>query len=335
MQKRMGLIAFGVIVVLALIWWAGIDETISIIRSTDWRYLSLAVLMQALAVMAWALRWRVFLDRAEVRESLGRILVAVLVGIFVNNITPGARAGGEPARTYVVSRGKGDIYGRTFATVMADRILDVIPVMLFTFIAFKYALDLKIHVFLLVLSISTLVLFIILGITLLFSFNERLAKALLSRLLSLLKRVFPHKFAGVEEKIEKKLEKGIMDFRRTLIEISRDKVVFFKTLFYSLFLWVVMMLRTFFVFISIGHPLRLYEVLMVQMAGIALGMISILPGGIGIMEGVNSALYLSLSLDKGVAVTATVVDRFISFWLPTMVGGAISFYLSARGGSKS
>ncbi|WP_456397695.1 flippase-like domain-containing protein [Palaeococcus sp. (in: euryarchaeotes)] len=331
MQKRMGLIAFGIIVILALIWWAGIDETISIVRSTNWKYLSLAILMQALAVIAWALRWRVFLNRANVRESLSRVLVAVLVGIFVNNITPGARAGGEPARMYVVSRGKDEIYGRTFATVMADRILDAIPVMLFTFVAFKYALDLKIHVILLILSISTLVLLLILGISLLFSFNERLAKGLLSRLLSLLKRVFPHKFAGVEEKIEKKFERGIMDFRKTLIDLSKDKVVFFKTLFYSLFLWVVMMLRTFFVFMSIGHPLKIYEVLMVQMAGIALGMISILPGGIGITEGVNSALYLSLSLDKGVAVTATVVDRFISFWLPTIVGGAISFYLSAKG----
>ncbi|AIF70374.1 hypothetical protein PAP_10000 [Palaeococcus pacificus DY20341] len=334
-RRRITLILIGVVVILLLIWWAGVEETLAIAMSADVRYLLLALLMQILAVLAWALRWKVFLKKANIDVSVSRILMAVLVGIFVNNITPGARAGGEPARTYIVGKRSDKRYATIFATVMADRILDVIPVMLFTFIAFKYALSLKIHLLLVVLAISTFVLFLVLALTLLFSFNERLAMGLLRRIISLLRRIFPQKFAGIEEKLEEKLQKAIFEFRETLSDLSKDPGVFFKTLFYSLILWVVMVFRTFFVFRSIGYPLEIYKVLMVQMAGIALGMISVLPGGVGITEGVNSALYLSLSINKELAVTGTILDRFISFWLPTIVGGLISFYLGAKGEEDS
>ncbi|AHF81169.1 flippase-like domain-containing protein [Thermococcus paralvinellae] len=336
-KKRIPMIVLGILLIFALIWWAGIDETIRLVRGADINYLLLALVMQLLATLAWALRWRVFLKKAGVEIGFGQILIATFIGVFFNNITPGARAGGEPARMVVISKKAKSKsgYGQVFATIMADRILDVIPVMVFTFIAFKYALSLKIHILLLVLSISTVSLMIILTVSILLSFNEKLAMKFLKWIIGILKRVFPKKFENIEEKLEEKLKKSIFEFRETLMELSTDKVVLIKTLFYSFAVWGFMILRTYFVFESIGYPLELYKILMVQMAGIALGMISILPGGIGITETVNSALYLSLSINKSLAVTATVIDRFISFWLPSIAGGALSIYLGVKsGGTK-
>ncbi|MBO8173965.1 MAG: flippase-like domain-containing protein [Thermococcus sp.] len=333
-KKRIPMIVLGILLIFGLIWWAGIDETIRLVRSADINYLLIALVMQLLATLAWALRWRVFLKKAGVEIGFGQIITATFIGVFFNNITPGARAGGEPARMVVISKKAKSKsgYGQVFATIMADRILDVIPVMVFTFIAFKYALSLKIHILLLVLSISTVSLMIILTVSILLSFNEKLAMKFLKWIIGILKRVFPKKFEGIEEKLEEKLKKSIFEFRETLMELSKDKAVLIKTLFYSFALWGFMILRTYFVFESIGYPLELYKILMVQMAGIALGMISILPGGIGITETVNSALYLSLSINKSLAVTATVIDRFISFWLPSIVGGALSIYLGVKSG---
>ncbi|ADT84778.1 lysylphosphatidylglycerol synthase transmembrane domain-containing protein [Thermococcus barophilus] len=333
-KKRIPMIIIGVLLIFALIWWAGIDETMEIIAGAKINYLLLALTMQLFATLAWALRWQVFLKRAGVKIGFWSIMVATFIGVFFNNITPGARAGGEPARMVVVSKTSRSksTYGQVFATIMADRILDVIPVMVFTFIAFKYALILKIHILLLVLSVSTVALVSILVISILLSFNERLAMRFLKAIILLLKRIFPKKFEGIEEKLEEKLKKSIFEFRKTLKELSTDKSVLMKTLFYSFALWVFMLLRTYFVFRSIDYPLELYKILMVQMAGIALGMVSILPGGIGITEAVNSALYLSLSIDKSLAVTATVIDRFVSFWLPSIVGGALSVYLGVKSG---
>jgi len=333
-KKRISMIILGILLIFALIWWAGIDETMRLVMSADINYFLMALAMQLLATLAWALRWRVFLKKAGVEIGFSQILMATFIGVFFNNITPGARAGGEPARMVVINKKAKSKsgYGQVFATIMADRILDVIPVMVFTFIAFKHALSLKIHILLLVLSISTVSLMIILTVSILLSFNEKLAMKFLKWIVGILKRIFPKKFEDIEEKLEEKLKKSIFEFRETLMELSTDKAVLIKTLFYSFALWVFMIIRTYFVFESIGYPLELYKILMVQMAGIALGMISILPGGVGITEAVNSALYLSLSMNKSLAVTATVIDRFISFWLPSIVGGALSIYLGVKSG---
>ncbi|MDK2983218.1 MAG: glycosyltransferase 2 family protein [Thermococcaceae archaeon] len=301
MKKRNSLMIFvGIGVIIALIWWAGVEETLKLVMEAKLEYFLLALLMQILATLAWAFRWRIFLKRAEVRVRVRDIIIATMVGIFANNLTPGARAGGEPARMYVITKKSNGGYGQVFATIMADRILDVIPVLIFTLLAFKYALSLKVKF------------------------------SVLNKITALIKRIFPEKFAGIEETLEEKLKKSIMDFRKTFLELSKDPVVLGKTLFYSLALWGFMLLRTYFVFESIGYRLELQKILMVQMAGIALGMISILPGGVGITEAVNSALYLSLKIDKSLAVTATVLDRFISFWLPTIIGGGLSVYLGAK-----
>jgi len=322
MKKRNSLMIFvGIGVIIALIWWAGVEETLKLVMEAKLEYFLLALLMQILATLAWAFRWRIFLKRAEVRVRVRDIIIATMVGIFANNLTPGARAGGEPARMYVITKKSNSGYGQVFATIMADRILDVIPVLIFTLLAFKYALSLKVKLLLSVLSISTVVLLLIVVVSLLISLNESLAFKVLNKIAGLIKRVFPERFAGIEETLEEKLKKSIMDFRKTFLELSKDPVVLGKTLFYSLALWVFMLLRTYFVFESIGYHLEIQKILMVQMAGIALGMISILPGGVGITEAVNSALYLSLRIDKSLAVTATVLDRFISFWLPTIIGG--------------
>jgi len=336
MKKRDGvLIGVGIIVILALMWWAGIEETIELIIRADLRFLLLALLMQVFATLAWIFRWRIFLKRAEVVVRTRDILIATLVGVFANNLTPGARAGGEPARMYVITKRSDSTYGQVFATIMADRILDVIPILLFTLVAFKYALSLKIKLLLSVLSLSTAVLLMIVFISLLISLNENLAFKLLSKITNLGKRIFPERFAGIESKIEERLRKSILEFRETFLELSKDPVVMGKTLFYSLALWGFMLLRTYFVFESVGYHLEIYKILMVQMAGIALGMISILPGGVGVTEAVNSALYLSLRISKSLAVSATVLDRFISFWLPTIIGGGLSIYLGTKFTKKS
>ncbi|WP_175059981.1 flippase-like domain-containing protein [Thermococcus sp. 2319x1] len=331
MKKRNSLMIFvGIGVIMALIWWAGIEETLKLVMEAKPEYFLLALLMQILATLAWAFRWGIFLKRAGVKVRIRDVIIATIVGIFANNLTPGARAGGEPARMYVITKKSNSGYGQVFATIMADRILDVIPVLIFTLLAFKYALSLKIKLLLSVLSISTVVLLLIVVVSLFISLNESLTFKVLNKIAGIIKRIFPEKFAGIEETLEEKLKKSIIDFRKTFVELSKDPVVLGKTLFYSLALWIFMLLRTYFVFESIGYHLELQKILMVQMAGIALGMISILPGGVGITEAVNSALYLSLRIDKSLAVTATILDRFISFWLPTIIGGGLSAYLGTK-----
>jgi len=52
-----------------------------------------------------------------------------------------------------------------------------------------------------------------------------------------------------------------------------------------------------------------------------LATISMLPGGLGVMEASLAAIYASLQVPLSIAITAVLIYRFFSFWLPIPVGG--------------
>ena len=67
-----------------------------------------------------ALKWRIFLDGAQVKRTLPQILKAYFFGMFVNTYGLGT-VGGDVARAVVLRPGSGK-RAATLATVVADRI---------------------------------------------------------------------------------------------------------------------------------------------------------------------------------------------------------------------
>ncbi|MGV8025668.1 MAG: YbhN family protein [Anaerolineaceae bacterium] len=56
----------------------------------------------------------------------------------------------------------------------------------------------------------------------------------------------------------------------------------------------------------------------------------VIPGGVGIVEGTMVALYGKLGVTDAVAVIVVLAYRLISFWLPSIMGFPIVFYLNHK-----
>ncbi len=328
--KKSLTIAAGLLLVVLLIAWSGVGEMVKLLSQTKLRYLALACFFSALETILWSLRWQILLKQSNIHVPLKKVFEATLIGIFVNNVTPGARGGGEPVRMYLIKKRSDSSYGKIFATIATDRMLDAIPIVVFTIIAFWYALDLGTHLVLIVLLVSVIIVISVILLSILFSLNEKLAMGLLMRIFRLVRRIFPKKFEGMEEQAEEIIKSHVIDFKRTFVMLSKNKLALFGSTTISFMIWVSALLRTYLVFLSLNYPLQLHKVLMVQMAGMAVGLISIIPGGIGITEAIFSALYLSLAIDKTLAVTATMVDRMLSFWIPTLTGALVAAHLGVK-----
>jgi hypothetical protein len=54
---------------------------------------------------------------------------------------------------------------------------------------------------------------------------------------------------------------------------------------------------------------------------------TILPGGVGLVEGSMAALYTSLGVPHAVTVVVILSYRFLSFWLPSLLGFPLIPYL--------
>jgi hypothetical protein len=109
-----------------------------------------------------------------------------------------------------------------------------------------------------------------------------------------------------------------------LILKSRNNL--YRSIGASIIMWISWILRTYFVFLALGKPLNPVLVVLVTTISLLMGLIPFLPGGIGIVEVTMSVLYTSLKVGANIAVTATILDRIISFWFVIVISGIITSY---------
>ena len=322
--KKAGAAGLAALLILALIWVAGVRETVEILKRANPSLFLLAIIVFIATIILWALRWDVFLKGVGVNARFRDVLRGILIGMFVNNVTPGARGGGEPVRMYFIAkRSEGD-YGPIFATIMADRLLDLIPVFTMLILSSWYAFSIGARKMTWILLILTFFLFLLLMIGALIMLSRKRMERLISRALAFAVRLSPGRVKRWEGKVSDMIENGIPQFQITVRMILRRKKDFAIALLLSYIFWALVILRSYLVFLSINYSIDIEKVMVVQMAAIVIGLVSIIPGGAGITETINSGLYLALGIDKSIAITATLLERLISYWGPTVVGGVLT-----------
>ncbi|ASJ08151.1 hypothetical protein A3L11_02475 [Thermococcus siculi] len=332
--RKYSLVGVGIVIIILLLWWAGIGDVIEILKTARLDYFILAILAYIASLLAWALRWRVLLKSLNINAGFGTIIGALFSGVFINNVTPGARGGGEPVRMYYISKRTGESYGHVFATVMMDRILDVIPVIFMLLFA-------TVHVYRLGSFTLTLTLLILdaffafvtlttVGILL----SEKKTKGILYWFYRRFKRIMPKKALKYEEKFIRAVEVDVPRFQENFKVLMKHRRAFALSLFWSFVTWLFILLRSYYIFISINNPIRLVDVMVVQMIGIVIGMFAVVPGGAGLIEAINSAVYVLLGIDKEIAVTATLLERLISYWAPTVIGAGVMTHFGIKVGEE-
>jgi uncharacterized protein (TIRG00374 family) len=65
-----------------------------------------------------------------------------------------------------------------------------------------------------------------------------------------------------------------------------------------------------------------------------LGKLTVILGGIGVVEASMMGLYTLLGAPKPTVVVVVLVYRLLSFWIPTLVGIALIPYLERRTGTS-
>ena len=88
----------------------------------------------------------------------------------------------------------------------------------------------------------------------------------------------------------------------------------------SFIIWIFEILRVYVVFLAFGanvSPVLIGEVFILASF---VGMIPLLPGGLGAVDGIMILFYASAGITASISAAATVVERLISFWMTTFIG---------------
>ena len=102
-------------------------------------------------------------------------------------------------------------------------------------------------------------------------------------------------------------------------------------LLYSIFIWVLDATRLKLIAMSFGVPISFKLIIIVTILYIVLGAIPLTPGGLGFVEGGVIPVLSAFGIPLGVAIGMVVVERFISYFLGSIIG---LFFLLHFGGLK-
>jgi len=124
-KKSVFFIILSFAILAIMLYLVGINQIISTLKTANPTLILAAIGVQILVYILYTLRWKSFVHMANINVGFRQLLPMTMVGLAVNNITPSGREGGGPVRAYILSRGSDSKLKNTFATVMADRMMDL------------------------------------------------------------------------------------------------------------------------------------------------------------------------------------------------------------------
>lgn len=314
----------GITLTLIFIQFVGYNEFITLIKGANPIYLALALFFQLINLFFESYKWKPILESLKPKVSMKNVFIATMIGIFFNNITPGARTGGEPMKTFYMSREE-DItpIETVFATVTVDRIVESLPffvLAIFSVIYVNLFFTVRWSV-VVILSFIIVAYIAVLLVATYVCFNKSAGEKVVFNFLTLL-----GKFSKRIKKYEDLALSMVENFHGQFQLILKNRNNLYRSIGASLIMWISWILRTYFVFLALGKPLNPVFVVLVTTISLLMGLIPFLPGGIGIVEVTMSVLYAALKVGTNIAVTATILDRIISFWFVLVFSGIIASY---------
>jgi glycosyltransferase 2 family protein len=293
------------------------SEAWTAFRSSNQWWLLPAFTALAVAVLLRAVRWR-SLFAPDRRPPLTMTSSALLVGYFFNNVLP-ARAG-EAARVVALHRTAGTSRAELAATVVVERIFDVLSLVVLLFVASPWlphvAWTTGAYVLAAALGGACLLLVIVVAV-----WDERPFRLLLRPLMLL---------PFVEEG---RLGRAALNLTHGLAAIKRPRVAL-AALIWTTLSWLALALSTWFVLVGFDLGLSPLAGLLVI---IAINLALIVPSSaaaLGVFEAATVVALSAFGVSRSTALSAALVLHLLNL-VPYLVAGGVILQLVARRGRAS
>lgn len=319
-KKAIPFLILGVAIILLLAGITGIDRIMEAVNQTDQRIYALAFFVQVLTILVWLTKWRILTKAIGINVRTRRMFPILLSGIFVNTAVPSAKVGGEPLRAYMFHKLGNVPMEKSFASVATDRALDGIPFIAIIFASMAvviFAWELPIYAVVLLVIAAAFVSVAVISF-LYVCFRPIPAKGLIFWFIRRLRRIIS-KFRPVKY-VERKVEEFLEGFGEGAKEILGRRKYSVPALSLSSAYWFLTIFRMWLVFLALGEPVSFGTLGLAVTLGLLLQAVPI-PGGLGVVEGVYVLIFKAAGIPGGVALTAALLDRGISFWFTSLFSG--------------
>lgn len=323
MRKELKVFFYLILLVVVLVYFFSIIDLNELLSVLSKLTIGLLLFLAALQIITQALlacKWHLSVKAMRYKITFARIFAIHLTGALVENITPAAKAGGDPARIYFLH--KEDVAIKdALAVASVNKYLDMasFTILLFLFyvhLAANFAISTPLIVAM-AISSTALALLSLLGIFL--YMNEKIAIKILQKGLKIINR-----FKSV--KLEPKI--AVKNFKVSVRKIMQNKALLIQIISISVVVWLLYPLKIYLIFHTLGSDVSFGLVAFVTFVAYLIGMIPVLPGGIGLYEGSAIALYGILGVPLAEATVAVIIGRIFTFGFVSLMGALAAIELT-------
>jgi uncharacterized protein (TIRG00374 family) len=310
----------------------GINDILSVLSSTNWGLMIITLFLELIILLAWTERWKLILQVLHSTLKFKQLFLMLFTSLFGNNVTPGA-AGGEPLRAYLLDKFEGVPFEVGFASASADRVFEFFPFVLVSALAAYLIFTLNIGFWTsLIVSIMIIITMVFFGLIIYVGLKKEVATRLV---LSIARRIYPFikkltsretSFGDISDKLIGYIETFTTGFQGVL----RDHRMFVLGIIISFGMWGLDNVRFYLTFGAIGFYPPIVPMIIIYTIGILISILPVLPGSLGIREGVMVALFLPLGVPADVVLAASLLDRVVTYIIPTLIGALTTFYYGKK-----
>lgn len=261
----------------------------SLVGTVSPRYLALAFLTYYVSVLLYGIRWKLVLNGVGRDAPLGELVKAILASIFINNVTPMSRSGGELLRMAWVSRRARVPTGVSTVSIVYERILETVPVFVLFLAGMTY------------FSSEEPIPFVLLGVTGIFLIWVKWDSFV---------RLSLHLFKAPVSPEEIERIASLKDMHGLNV----------AAILLSSVVWLLDVLRLKLITLAFGLNLAWSFIAVISIANLFFGLLAFTPGGVGIIEGGLIGTLTYFGIPTALAVSITLLERFVSYVVSSLVG---------------
>jgi len=303
-------------VILVVLMFSMGGDVLEEIRGLDPIYVLLSMACFAGIQITWGLKYFLLVRRRVPQAWYPYILLANMAGNFVNITTPSGRMAGEPVRAKLISTCYRTRFSRVFAAAMVDKasitiamLSLLIPLTIYATVTFNMPRLLQI------LTGAFVLFWIIIGVLsyLIFrNLGERQSKKVGSFIHRVSKFLLGSKSKDRSFYIQK-FKSGIVEFRSSFGFLAKNPIYMAVDIFLGVMIYSFRFAAAYMLFIAVGYSVPFFTVSMVVMVAFAIGLLSQMPGMIGIAEFTMMGLYSAVGIDAAPAITVSIMTQMNSY----------------------
>ncbi len=307
-MKEFYIFIISLILIVLLVIWIGPSNIYESLKTANWELIFLAIIIHLTAILVRSLRWGFIINQPK---KIRKNYIVKTIGLFAGNLSP-MRAAGEILNAVAGKKINEISISKGLSAGLTERFFDLtIAGLLLIFASFFMP---KIHYIALIGGLLTLGLVFV---VFLINWNKNFSLWLYKKLNPIISKL-PITGDNLDS-LFIKFTDAVMDMTQYTNSFTNFRNLII-VLILSISSWLLECARLFTVLYAFNIHISFLSIIIIFFLANLIGIISVLPGGIGSIELSLTGLFVIVGVPVALAGSIAIIDRLASFWVVNFMG---------------